>query len=750
MLNTMCKDVVTERATTSLLAAAILTIAGCAVPEHDTPGVGISQEEIIIPNIIIPNIIIPNIIIPNGTNTESTESAEITFNGVSFNPEHASGISVGGLGINEVALDGLRLNDLGARGITFSGEDIDAEQESNLLLVLRYAVECALSAEQSVTIYHGDGVAYQYSGSMGLGPEWQSGPLSRRSGRYVSACLAARSNADGKSVHVSLRGGGIPTTASERAVYAHYEGAFWGDVFGPEPHLSTCTVDGGGISGRVCTTGECGFEFVGECSEICARRDAADGSYSDCKGDAAVISTFLPITERTDFGKKHSCMTDDDGVLWCWGDNDAGQLGDGTRIDRPTPAPRIIEGSAVVELAGGAAHTCARRDNGRVWCAGDNSHGQIGSGSSARQVESPEQVSALGADVMSLAAGSHHTCALKSEGSLHCWGDNFHGQLGDGSRESSSTPVEVTALGTSVVRVAMGESARHTCVVAVDGGLYCWGWNSAGQVGDGTFQDRSTPVRVAKDAHGNDLDEVTDLCTGWLHTCARRGDGEVWCFGSNHKGRLGNPEVTAPVASHPVRVSLPGPAAQGGLSCGTGHTCAALEDGSLYCWGDNGQGQLGSGSYDADGSAAPTPVVGLASPVESVSADAFHTCATLSDQSMYCWGHDRDDMLFSGSTSATPVQFSMPTLDSYAPAGFTVSFNVDTGANKGSWDRHLSSKLAGYEVYRNGSLLASLGAGRDEGVDRGLAPGLYCYKMRAVFKDGTTSPFTQEICGVVN
>jgi alpha-tubulin suppressor-like RCC1 family protein len=751
MLNTLCKDVI-KLATTSLLATVLLSVVGCALMDESAPNVDSTTQNGIINNGIINNGIINNGIINNGIinngiiNNGADADGAVTFNGFSFNPAHSAGLSVNGLGLDAVAIHGLQVNGTGSQGITIHGTQVSSEQEIDLLVLLRYAIECALAEDQSATIADTLGTPYEFQGAMGLAPEWRTGALSATGRRYVSACLAARSNAIGRITQISVRGGNIPTTPVELATYTHTEGSFWGDVFGSNPTITTCAVQGGGISGRVCTTGDCSFAFAGDCADVCASQDAADGHYSDCKGELAVITTFLPITSNTKLGKDHGCVLEN-GMPWCWGKNDQGQLGDGTNIDRPALAPRSF-GGQVAEIAGGGYHTCARLASGEVFCTGDNQYGQLGIDSSAQQSYQPRQVSAVGADTVSIAAGSKHTCALKSDGTVRCWGDNFHGQLGDGTTTMSAEPVEITALGQDVVRLGMDDSADHSCVVTREGSVKCWGWNSAGQLGDGSTQDRSLPVVVDQDASGNSLDQVIDVCTGWLHTCVQRANGEVLCFGSNDSGRLGDPALTASMATRPVRVDLPAPAVQGSLSCGTDHTCAILNDGTARCWGGNEHGQLGNGTRDAEGLAAPAPVIGLNSSIASISADAYRTCATLDDGSMHCWGQDRTGGLH--TSVAAPVEIATPDINTYAPASFSVVFNASQGTSTSSWVKHMSPDLVSYELYRNGQFISNLGASKVSGTDSRLAPGTYCYKLRAVLSDGTTSDFTQELCGSLN
>ncbi|MCG8421115.1 MAG: hypothetical protein MJE77_24610 [Proteobacteria bacterium] len=535
------------------------------------------------------------------------------------------------------------------------GQPLSAEQESNFEALLQYAVECALADGESVTIYGSDGAGREYRGIIGLAPDWARGAISPTERRLVSACLGARTNANGQSVRISLRGGGIDTTVVERAVYSRHEGGFWGDAFGDQPYINVCEAQGAGISGRVCTDGSCGFPALGSCAEVCTTRSSEDGHYDDCAGDGQVLNTFLSLTDDVAFGKAHYCYRAGKGTVWCWGQNEHGELGDGTTRSRRKAKKVTRIGRNVAEVAAGAAHTCARKNNGSVWCWGNDEHGQMGSGSAGTRALSPRRVVELGYDVASLSVGKYHGCALKADGSLWCWGGNEHGQVADSGLSVESTPVAIAELGYDVARISLGDTAKHSCAVTNTGELWCWGSNRKGQIGNGTAAHGSSPVHVSQDIDGSPFDEVTDSCTGGNHTCARRSDGSVWCWGSNHTGQVGDPTRTDYMVSRPVQTALPGKAIHGGLSCAENHTCAIDSSGSVWCWGDNKYGQLGNGTATAQ-SAHPVQVTGLAGRAVYVSADSDHTCISQRGKRLWCWGYDPDHMLFAGSIRYTPVE----------------------------------------------------------------------------------------------
>jgi len=238
-------------------------------------------------------------------------------------------------------------------------------------------------------------------------------------------------------------------------------------------------------------------------------------------------------------GRYHACVVTTTGGAKCWGSNFWDQLGDGSAlIFRSTPVNVSGLLSGVAAVSAGDFHTCALTTAGGLRCWGDNLAGQLGDGTTTDRM-TPVDVSGLISGVAAVSAGRFHTCALTTTGGVKCWGSNSFGQLGDGTTGSfRSTPADVSGLssGGAAVSASGGDpDASHTCAVTTAGGVKCWGKNLAGQLGDGTTIDRNTPVDVSTLVSG-----VAGVSTGGQHTCARLTVGTVKCWGDNALGQLGD------------------------------------------------------------------------------------------------------------------------------------------------------------------------------------------------------------------
>lgn len=347
-------------------------------------------------------------------------------------------------------------------------------------------------------------------------------------------------------------------------------------------------------------------------------------------------------------GRYHTCLITPDRGAQCWGRNSDGQLGDGTQLPRTQPVNINGFSGEVMSVALGAEHSCALVQTGAVQCWGSNTAGQLGDGTTTEHF-TPKDVIGLTGMAAALVAGESHTCALMPDG-VKCWGDNAAGQLGDGTTTKASFPVVVAGL-SGVSAVTAG--ATHTCALLQSGGVKCWGGNAAGQLGDSSQISRTTPVDVLG------LSGVIALDAGGAHTCAVNGDGAVYCWGANNSGQLGDGSRLAQF--QPVAVTgLPGAATS--IAAGVAHTCALLQDGRVFCWGGNENSQLGDGT--AEERLTPVAVSGLAANVLSLNAGGYHNCVLVTGNRPLCWGRDSDGQLGAGaltqSTTLVPLAEARP------------------------------------------------------------------------------------------
>ena len=333
----------------------------------------------------------------------------------------------------------------------------------------------------------------------------------------------------------------------------------------------------------------------------------------------------------------HTCAILEPTGVKCWGWNIDGQLGDGTRTDRRTPvAVADITGRAGA-VTTGARHSCALLAEG-VKCWGDNAWGQLGDGTFEDRL-TPVAVVGLGTDVVAIAAGDSHTCALTVAGTLKCWGNNSSGQVGDGTLVDRNLPVAITAAGSGLLGVSMGW--YHTCVVTNPGGLRCWGSNAFGQLGTSEAGERATPGDVPG------LTGVLSVSLGGEHSCAIA-SGAVKCWGRNDYGQLGDGLLID--RSTPRTVASLGSGAAT-IAAGWGHSCAVMANGTVKCWGDNSNGQLGDGTGQGV-QVYPVDVPGLTR-VTALAIGPFHMCAFKPNTPIVCWGANNQGQVGDGSATLT-------------------------------------------------------------------------------------------------
>jgi alpha-tubulin suppressor-like RCC1 family protein len=334
---------------------------------------------------------------------------------------------------------------------------------------------------------------------------------------------------------------------------------------------------------------------VGE-AHTCAIRP---GDHEYCWGfnayGALGIQESSPITipegvlgnlgmESITAGAEFSCGLATTGAF-CWGDNLSGEIGDGTTIDRGEPAMTSPpSGGAFGAIAAGTDFSCGLV-SGAAYCWGDNYAGQLGNGTTT-SAASPTAVFGT-TQFQTITVGAFHACGLSS-GTAYCWGANTDGELGNGTTDSLPT-TKPTPVSTTTLFATLVAGTDFTCALDNNGNAWCWGTNAYGQLGIGTAGgSASTPVQVTGGYH------FTQLTAGAYHACGiTTSNGPTYCWGSNYTGQLGDGTTNDHAAPEQVASTYVFTT----IGAGFGHTCALVNGGDTYCWGDNSSGQIGDGTF---------------------------------------------------------------------------------------------------------------------------------------------------------
>jgi len=399
-------------------------------------------------------------------------------------------------------------------------------------------------------------------------------------------------------------------------------------------------------------------------------------------------------------GDNHSCALLNDGTVKCWGINSSGQLGQGDRINRGDTSGQLGDillpislgtGRSATAITAGRNHTCALLDDSTVKCWGQGFFGQLGQGSTNIGDETGEMGDNLlavdrGTDPLAAAisataitAGNNHTCALLSDASVKCWGDNFNGQLGqDDQFVVGTSPGQVSALSSIVLganALAISAGGAHTCALLSDASVKCWGNNYYGQLGQGAVDNRGDAsgemtALTAIDLGTNVLlgapHTAKAITTGSNHSCAILDDDSVKCWGDGQFGQLGQGSVAAlgdsagemaalTAIDLGTNVLLSAPYTAKAITTGSNHSCATLDDNTTKCWGSNLYAQLGLGDGKrvgdeaADMGVSVTSVnLGTGRTAKSVVAGTAYACALLDNDTVKCWGDNNSGQLGQG------------------------------------------------------------------------------------------------------
>lgn len=331
-------------------------------------------------------------------------------------------------------------------------------------------------------------------------------------------------------------------------------------------------------------------------------------------GDGLIVDKSIPTSptavaqSQTAPGGNHTCSLNAAGNIYCWGLNSSGQLGIGSLTDSLTPALVPVSFGAFMSnqataLSAGSLHSCAVFElfsaaapsfHTSVYCWGENSSGQLGTSDNTTYSSIPatpaiDATNAAAYPSVTVSAGGVHTCATVA-GAVSCWGGNFSGQLGDGTTTAKTSATAIASLSSGVTQIAAGFD--FTCALS-SGQVSCWGSNNRGQLGNGTTTDSSSPGIVLYAGSLSPISGVTAIAAGNSHACALLSGGEVWCWGSNQLGQLGNGLTLD--SSYPVQMqNLPYGATA--IGAGLDYTCV-ISNGTLQCLGNNYYGTFGNNSF---------------------------------------------------------------------------------------------------------------------------------------------------------
>lgn len=399
--------------------------------------------------------------------------------------------------------------------------------------------------------------------------------------------------------------------------------------------------------------GTCDLNFPAE-QEDCDTEtidDNCDGVDKCGKGVSKIVA-----------GRLHTCALLDSGEVLCWGDTSSGVLGVvGIKAyAKPGFPVELGAGVRVIDIAAGLEHTCALLETHEVKCWGAVGYGQLGyaDGKEYGFVNPPSAAGfvAVGGPVEQIVAGHSHTCVLREDGKVLCWGWGKGGRLGYGDVQNigdGETPVSRGPLPLVGSVVSLAAGGAHTCALFDGGGVKCWGSGYAGQLGSGSTEDLGDDetLESLKDIV---IEPVVELTANAIHTCARLQAGGIRCWGDNGDGRLGydpaNPEIgdDEDPQSMPI-LDLGGPVLS--ITAGQDFTCARLAGDEVKCWGINENGQLGQGdTVNRTTDLTNLPAIDLGDGVHAVDITAGwrHVCARTSGSSGKCWGDGEKYQLGNG------------------------------------------------------------------------------------------------------
>lgn len=448
-------------------------------------------------------------------------------------------------------------------------------------------------------------------------------------------------------------------------------------------------------------------------------------------------------------GGQHSMLLKSDGTVWVWGRNNYGQLGNGTTTDQINPI-QVSGLTNVKVIAACANQSFAVKTDGTVWAWGQNNYGQLGDGTKTDR-STPVQVAGL-TGVTAVAAGPRQTFALGATGTVWSWGQNNHGQLGDSTRTDKVTPVKLSWY--CIIAIATGGDPvygdNHTLMMYNGGVIYGWGTNACGELYYSAYSDLPNPSGIP-------VNDVTAIAAGARQSYALKSDHTVWAWGDNSYGCLGTGSMTPASSASPVKVG--GVLGNGSTditelkACGS-HCFALTSNGEIWGWGENASGELGNGSYErCFSSPTQTELEGAT----ALATGSHHSIALKSDGTVWAWGANFYGQLGDGTraASAMPVHVRIP--DEQAgqavqSGGLTLAAQTGTGCIHLNWNAAGDSSVVGYHLYKGTSSgtqsqtpetdFAITGTSYDDTKIQSGAT--YYYILKPVLQDGSEGTLSNE------
>ena len=414
-------------------------------------------------------------------------------------------------------------------------------------------------------------------------------------------------------------------------------------------------------------------------------------------GIGSTTDSFVPVTVAglpaspivaIVAGRSFCLVAHQDGTVSSWGFGSSGQLGDGTTTSKTLPVSVVgLPASPVIAVAAGESHSLALHQSGTVSAWGRNATGQLGNGTTADSALPVTVIGLPASPVIAIAAGRLYSLALHQDGSVSAWGSNIYGELGDGTTTNRSTPVSVIGFPASPV-TALAADWNHTLARHQDGTVSSWGQNWRGQLGDGTTTNSSTPRTVL----GLPVSPVVVVAVGWDHSIALHADGALSAWGNNLYGQQGDWSTYTSLTARSIAMPFP----VSTIGSGGSHSLAVHPNGVLSSWGDNLNGQLGNGK--ASKSPTPQAAIGLPlSPVTHIAAGRNHSLALHDNGVVSAWGYNFSGNLGDGTLSGTslPVAVvSLPSSPVFAlAAGWDYSLAAHEDGSVSAWGNNLYGQL---------------------------------------------------------